>query len=61
MSATLRSLPPTETKPPADAGRWLVLTFIELAKRFLGMAVSAGFPEARQRHECPRCGNIWKS
>lgn len=42
--------------PPVDAGRWLTLALIELAKRFLGMALAAGFTEAKQRHECPRCG-----
>lgn len=41
---------------PPDAGRWLVVTMIELSKRFLGMAVKAGYTEAVTKHECPRCG-----
>lgn len=41
---------------PRDAGRWLVGAMIELAKRFLGMAMAAGFSEAKQKTECPRCG-----
>jgi hypothetical protein len=45
-----------EQTAPIDAGRWLTVTLIELAKRFLGMAAKAGFTEARQKHECPKCG-----
>jgi hypothetical protein len=54
----VNDMPPAP--PPPDAGRWLVLALIELAKRFLGMAIAAGFTEARHRHECPQCGNVWK-
>ncbi len=51
------SEPPT---PQSDAGRWLVGALIELAKRFLGMALAAGFTEAERRLECPHCGQRWR-
>jgi hypothetical protein len=55
-----RTPTPIRPTPPPDAGRWLVLALIDLAKRFLGMAVAAGFTEAERRVECPKCRNVWK-
>ena len=57
MSATQTREPSAEPQAqPNDAGRWLVTTLIVLAKTFLTRAAAAGFSEARQKSECPRCG-----